>query len=102
MTLAQASVGVAATSPTSGTALMTPELIRQGAATTPQPASATAATSRSQNRASMAITLTDESSGNQTRPCRIGSNRTPLSHLCGNAGAPIKALLGKPGRFLAP
>src|SRR4051812_13160809 len=37
MTLAQASVGAAATWPTSGTALITAEPARQGAATRPQP-----------------------------------------------------------------
>lgn len=66
MTLAQASVGAAATSPTSGTALMTPELTRQGAATIPQLARATATASKTQNRASMAITVNDEPSGNRT------------------------------------
>jgi len=60
MTLAQASVGVAATSPTSGTALMTPELTRHGAATTPQPPSAAATASNSQSLASIAITVNDE------------------------------------------
>lgn len=37
MTSAQASVGAAATSPTTGTILMAADAMRQGAATTPQP-----------------------------------------------------------------
>jgi len=37
MTSAHASVGAAATSPTTGTILMAADAIRQGAATTPQP-----------------------------------------------------------------
>jgi len=63
MTFAQASVGVAATSPTSGTALITPELTRHGAATTPHPPSATATPSKSQSLATIAITVRDELSG---------------------------------------
>ena len=42
ITSAQASVGAAATWPTRGTALIAPEPIRHGAATTPQPLNAIA------------------------------------------------------------
>ena len=81
MTLAQASVGAAATSPTSGTALMTPELTRQGAATMPQLARATATASSRQNRVTIAVTMNDEPYGNRTRLRRISSERMSPSQL---------------------
>lgn len=106
MTLAQASVGAAATSPTSGTALMTPELTRHGAANRPQPASAAVIASKRPSRASIAITA------NETLPRRKSSQRRRRSQisygfsrrLAGgeNVDGQIGGLFGKQARFGAP
>ena len=72
ITSAHASVGAAAIWPTTGTALMAPEVIRQGAAATPQPLNPTAIRSSHQTLICLTTTLGG-----------LGSNRVGT----GSAGA---------------